>query len=219
MNRPDPSTDPDAPAESLGGPRPSEDSSTNKTDAPESGFSGVLKPFQILDRSIAVLESVILTAGILMMAVNSVANVIGRFAFGRSLYFSQELNQFLVILVTFAGIGFAARHGRHIRMSAIYDELPDPVRRALMIVIALVTAATMFILAWFSWFYVVSVFDTGRISPVLRLPIYVTLVWLPIGFVITGIQYVLTALANLTRPEIYLSVSVVDSYEDTETQI
>ena len=74
-------------------------------------------------------------------------------------------------------------------------------------------------IAWFSWFYVVSVFDTGRISPVLRLPIYVTLVWLPIGFVITGIQYVLTALANLTRPEIYLSVSVVDSYEDTETQI
>ena len=73
MNRPDPSTDPDAPAESLGGPRPSEDSSTNKTDAPESGFSGVLKPFQILDRSIAVLESVILTAGILMMAASTMA--------------------------------------------------------------------------------------------------------------------------------------------------
>ena len=73
MNRPDPSTDPDAPAESLGGPRPSEDSSTNKKDAPESGFSGVLKPFQILDRSIAVLESVILTAGILMMAASTMA--------------------------------------------------------------------------------------------------------------------------------------------------
>ncbi|MEF2550959.1 TRAP transporter small permease [Aurantimonas sp. A2-1-M11] len=219
MTRPDPSTDPDAPAESMGGPRVSEAAATTTAEAPASAFSGVLRPFQVLDRSIAALESVILTAGILMMAVNSVANVLGRFVFGRSLYFAQELNQFLVILVTFAGIGFAARHGRHIRMSAIYDELPDPLRRALMIIICLVTAASMFILAWFSWDYVVSVFDTGRISPVLRLPIYLTLVWLPLGFVITGIQYLLTALANLTRPEIYLSVSVVDTYDETETQI
>ena len=52
-----------------------------------------------------------------------------------------------------------------------------------------------------------------------QIPIYLTLIWLPLGFVITGIQYVLTALVNLTRPDVYLSVTVVDSYEDTETQL
>jgi len=193
------------------------------TDAPASArplaFTGALRPLGWLDRAVAIFEAVVLTAGILIMAVNSVANVIGRFVFGQSLYFSEELNQFLVILVTFAGIGFAARHGRHIRMSAIYDELPDKARKALMIVIALITGAAMFVLAWYSLLYVLSVYNTGRIAPVTRIPVFLTLIWLPIGFVITGIQYVLTAVANLTRPDVYLSVSVVDSYEDTETQL
>ena len=193
------------------------------TDAPAAqdavAFTGVLRPLGILDRGVAIFEAVILTAGVLVMAASSVANVAGRFLFGQSIYFAEELNQFVVILVTFAGIGFAARHGRHIRMSALYDELPDHLRKALMIVIALLTAAVMFVLAWYSYYYVVSVYDTGRIAPVTRIPIFVTLIWLPIGFVITGIQYVLTAIANLTRPDVYLSVSVIDSYDDTETQI
>lgn len=193
------------------------------TDSPASetaaAFTGVLKPLGVIDKGVAMFEAAVLTVGILAMAANSVANVIGRFIFGQSLYFSEELNQFLVILVTFAGVGFAARHGRHIRMSAIYDELPDKLRKAMMVVIALITGAIMFLLAWYSLEYVYSVYGTGRIAPVTQIPIYLTLIWLPLGFVITGIQYVLTALVNLTRPDVYLSVTVVDSYEDTETQL
>ena len=219
MNRIDPSADPLT--KGGAGPASSETSVTTEVSAPAPAvaFSGLLRPLEILDRVIAMIETFILTAGILIMAASSVANVIGRFVFGQSLYFAEELNQFLIIIVTFAGIGFAARHGRHIRMSAIYDALSQGLRKALMIVIALVTAAAMFILAWYSYQYVVSVYETGRISPVTRMPIFVTLVWLPLGFVITGIQYVLTAIANLTRPDVYLSVSVVDTYEDSETQV
>jgi hypothetical protein len=44
-------------------------------------------------------------------------------------------------------------------------------------------------------------------------------VWVPIGFVITGIQYLLTAVANLTRPDVYISASVIDSYDETETKV
>lgn len=217
MNRIDPPADPST--EGGAGPASSETSVTTEVPAPAVAFSGLLRPLEILDRFIAMIEAFILTAGILIMAASSVANVIGRFVFGQSLYFAEELNQFLIIIVTFAGIGFAARHGRHIRMSAIYDELSQGLRKTLMIVIALVTAAAMFILAWYSYLYVVSVYETGRISPVTRVPIFLTLVWLPLGFVITGIQYVLTAIANLTRPDVYLSVSVVDTYEDSETQV
>ncbi|EAU41675.1 TRAP dicarboxylate transporter, DctQ subunit [Fulvimarina pelagi HTCC2506] len=183
------------------------------------GFTGILRPLGLIDRALAFFEAAILVTGILAMAIISVANVIGRFGFGQSLYFAEEATQFLVILVTFAGIGFAARHGRHIRMSAIYDELPDKARKALMIVIALVTAAIMFLLAWYSLLYVLSVYDSGRIAPVTQIPIFLTLVWLPIGFIITGIQYLLTVVANLTRKDVYLSVSVVDSYDDRETAV
>ncbi|MEN3792272.1 TRAP transporter small permease [Fulvimarina sp. MAC3] len=202
-------------------PRSSETgvTTTAKADQTSPGFSGVLRPIGLFDKGLAIFEAVVLAFGTLLLAGVSVANVIGRFLFGQSLYFAEELSQFLVILITFAGIGYAARHGRHIRMSALYDELPDAGRKALMIVIALVTAAIMFVLAWYSYFYVLSVYETGRISPVTRIPVFLTLVWLPLGFVITGIQYVLTAIANVTRPDVYLSVSVIDTYDETETQV
>ena len=180
----------------------------------EQRFGGILKPLGVLDGVIAKGEALILGLGVLLMATVSIANIFGRFFLGESLFFAEELNQFLIILITFIGIGYAARQGRHIRMSAIYDALPDAARKVLMVVIALVTAAAMFVLAWYSFLYVVSVYDTGRISASLRIPFYITQVWVPFGFVITGIQYVMTAVVNLTQPDVYLSSSVIDSYDD-----
>jgi len=182
-------------------------------------FSGVLKPLALIDDVIARFEAVVLAVGVLVMASISVANVIGRFAFGESLYFTEELNRFLVVLITFVGIGYAARKGRHIRMSAIYDALPDWGRKTLMVVIALATAAAMFTLAWYAYVYVDKVAATGRVAPSLQVPLYLTFLWVPVGFVITGIQYLLTAAVNLLRPDVYLSVSVVDSFDDSELQV
>ncbi|MGF1595217.1 MAG: TRAP transporter small permease [Kiloniellaceae bacterium] len=182
-------------------------------------FSGALKPLAVIDDLISRFEAVVLAFGVLIMATISVANVIGRFVFGQSIFFAEELNQFLIVLITFVGIGYAARKGRHIRMSAIYDSLPDGWRKALMVAIALITAAAMFILAYYSYLYVTKVAATGRIAPSLRVPIYLTFLWVPIGFVITGIQYLLTAVVNLLRKDVYLSVSVVDSFDETEQKI
>ncbi len=184
-----------------------------------SGFRGVLRPLALIDGALARFEAVVLAAGIILMAVNTMANVLGRFLLGESIFFANELNQFLIVLITFIGIGYAVRHGRHIRMSAIYDALPDGLRKVVMILICLVTAAAMFVLAWYAYGYVVSVADTGRIAPSLRVPIYLTLLWVPVGFVITGIQYILTAIANLTRPDVYISATLVDTYDEAETEV
>lgn len=190
---------------------------TAGTTPPTQRLGGILRPLGVLDQVIARGEALILGVGVLLMAAVSIGNIFGRFFLGESLFFAEELNQFLIILITFIGIGYAARQGRHIRMSAIYDALPDAARKVLMVVIALVTAAAMFVLAWYSYIYVVSVYDTGRISASLRIPFYITQVWVPFGFVITGIQYVMTAIVNLTQPDVYLSSSVIDSYDDEAT--
>jgi len=188
-------------------------------EAARSQFYGILRPLAWIDDAIARFEAAVLATGVVIMAVVSVANVVGRFVLGESLFFVEELNRFLVVLITFVGLGYAARMGRHIRMSALYDSLPDKARKVLMTVICLATSAAMFVLAWYAYGYVVSVYETGRIAAALRIPIYLTFVWVPIGFAITGIQYFLAAVANLTRPDVYISASVVDSYDETETQI
>ena len=177
------------------------------------GFLGTIDTF------ISKLEAVILAVGVLLMATNTIANVIGRFVLGESIFFSGEINRILIIMITFAGIGYAARHGRHIRMSAIYDALPVGGRRALMIVISLFTSLVMFFLLYYSVLYIVDLYDKGRILPALGFPIFIIYVWVPLGFLITGIQYLLTAIKNMTSRDVYLSTTVLDGYKDTETEV
>ena len=194
--------------------------SAEEDEAAEKAYRSDLPgPLGILDTFLARLEAVILAMGVLLMATNTIANVVGRFALGQSIFFSGEINRILIIMITFAGIGYAARHGRHIRMSAIYDAFPVGGRKALMIVIALFTSATMFFLLYFSVWYIIDVRGSGRVLPALGFPIWTIYVWVPLGFGITGIQYFLTAIKNLREKDVYLSTAMVDGYSDTETEV
>ena len=176
-----------------------------------SGLPGVLG---MIDAAIARIEAVLLAAGVLLMAANTMANVVGRLI-GRTIYFSEELNQALIILITFAGISYAARHGRHIRMSAFFDAMPFRPRKALMVLIAAVTAAMMFLLTWYSLDYVMEQAGRGRVLPALNIPQWWIIVWAPLGFFLTGLQYALTAIKNLIDKDIWLSTSTLEGYDDS----
>lgn len=179
-------------------------------------------PFGLLGKIDGVIgraEVWILGWGIILMAGNTIANVFGRYVFNQSIYFSEELNEFLIVIVTFMGLGYATRKGIHIRMSAVYDALPVKMRKGLMVVIAATTAVMMGLLAWYALEYVQKVASRGRITPALQLPLYLTYVWVVLGLALTALQYLLTALRNLNfaEAEIYVSYLEVDSYEDPET--
>ena len=186
-------------------------STASKSDLP--GFLGVI------DNAIARIEAFLLAAGVLLMALNTVSNVVGRYVFQSSIFFTEELNRILIILITFAGISYAARHGRHIRMSAIYDQMPPSARKPLMIAIALITALFMFGLCYYAIGYIGTQASRGRVLPALQMPVWITLIWVPVGFFMTGIQYALTAIKNFTSDDIYLSTRVLEGYENDETEI
>ena len=177
------------------------------------GFLGTI------DSLISRFESFALAAGVLLMAINTVANVVGRFIFQHSIFFTEELNRILIILITFAGVGYAARHGRHIRMSAIYDTLPVASRKLLMIVMAAITSVAMFALCYFSIRYIGKVATSGRVLPSLQIPVWWIFVWVPVGFFVTGAQYLLTAIKNIIEKDVYLSTNVLEGYEETELEI
>jgi TRAP-type C4-dicarboxylate transport system permease small subunit len=164
--------------------------------------SGIVRTLAGVDMVIAKFEVFVLAYGVLLMAANSIANVAGRFFLSQSIYFSEELNQFLIVLITFVGLGYAARKGRHIRMSAVYDQLSDRNRKILMVIIATVTSVIMFVLAYYAFVYVSRVARLGKVTPSLQLPLYLTYVWVPIGFFITGLQYAHTVVSNLRHPDI-----------------
>ena len=104
-------------------------------------------------------------------------------------------------------------------MSAIFDALPPRPRKVLMIFIAFVTAVFMFGLAWYALQYIMTQAGRGRLLPALQVPVWWTLVWVPFGFFMTGLQYLLTAIKNIIEPDIYLSTSVLEGYDDNEREV
>lgn len=190
----------------------------SETDNKSAGMSSVAGILDSIDRRIAKLEEFIMATGIILMAINTIINVISRFIFNHSIIFAEELNSTFILLVTFAGIGYAARHGRHIRMSAIYDHLPDKARKILMTVIVAVTAVFMLFLAYYSVQYIFHVYSKGRVMPALGVPVYIIYLWVPVGFFITGVQYALTTVKNIRKKEIYLSTNLKE-HEAQEIEV
>ncbi len=179
----------------------------------------ILKAVDFIDSLISKLEGVMLALGVVAMTVNTIAAVISRFVFNSAITFTDELNVIFIVLVTYAGLSYAARNGRHIRMSAIYDAMPERIKKIMMVTMTAVTAAFMFFLSFYSYAYIVEVYESGRILPALGLPVFYIYLWVPVGFVMTGLQYAFTAIKNLTHEDVYLSTHVKDGYADTEIEI
>jgi len=161
------------------------------------------------------LEAFIVTFGILLMMLNTVANALGRYLFNHSFYFSEELNQFLIVIITFVGFSYAVRKGRNIRMTAIYDMLSTKKKKSLSIFIAITSSMLMFYLTYQAYFYVLDLHEINRLSSALQIPVYLVYSIIPIGFFIAGLQYLGSFIMNLLHPEIYVSFDVIEA-EDNE---
>lgn len=175
----------------------------------------ILKALDFVDTILSKFEGVMLALGVIAMAFITIASVVTRFVFNDALTVTDELNMIFIIIVTFAGLSYAARNGRHIRMSAIYDALPAKVRKIFMICICLITSFFMFFLAKYSYGYIVEVYNSGRILPAIGIPVFYIYLWVPIGFTVTGLQYFFTIIKNITEEDVYLSTNVRDGYSDS----
>lgn len=141
-------------------------------------------------------EEGILSASILGIAGLTIANVFARSVLGSSLAVAEEVSQFLIIAVTFVGLSYAASLGRHIRMTAITDQLPIHRQRILAVVVHCGTAILMFVLCGYACRYVFAVYQLGGVYPVTRVPFFIVYLVAPIGFALAGIQYSLAVFSS-----------------------
>jgi len=185
----------------------------------KSELNPLFKALDFIDLALSKFEVFMLGMGVLSMALVSIAAVIMRFIFNDALTIADELNMILIVVVTFAGLSYAARNGRHIRMSAIYDAMPIRIRKVMMISMSLITAIFMFVLSYYSFQYIHSVFESGRVLPALNIPAFIIYLWVPIGFGVTGLQYAFTVVKNIMEEDIYLSTKVRDGYCDDNNEI
>ncbi len=171
-----------------------------------------------IDKAVCKIEEFILSSSIILMAAILIGNVIARRVFKSSWTFAEEVGQLLVVISTFIGLGYGVRKGQHINMSALLDLAPRKGKKIMAILIAFISMLTMFIFAYLSYKYTLTVVARGRVTPALEMPRYITTMFLPIGFTLGGIQYLINFILNLTsKDEIYLNneTPMVD-YDDLE---
>ena len=169
-----------------------------------------------LDWLIGWIENIVLSGAILLMAAINIGNVLGDNLLKHGLPFAGEINQALLVMITFVGVAKAARHGRNIRMSAIYDQLKGRWRKGLNILITTGSAVVMFYLAYYAVLYEVQVRSIGQATPSLGIPLWTLYVLVPIGLFMAGLQYTLTTVRNLVSKELYRSFLEKETYEDAD---
>ena len=145
-----------------------------------------------------------------------IANFIAR-EFFTSIYFAEEISEFLVIFTTFVGVSYGVRRARHIRMGAFLDMMPASMEKVFIIIISAVSAGVMFFMADASYDYLMYSLRKAHETPALKLPYWIFYVIIPIGFFMAGIQYIRTIIKNLTVKETWMSPEQQSEYEDEES--
>ncbi len=171
-------------------------------------------PIAAISRVLQRIEEVLLSGGILLIAALTVLNVVTRTTLGFSLAYAEELSQFAIIVVTFVGLSYGASKGRHIRMTALYDQLGPRARKGVMLVISSTTSLLLFVLAAWSMSYIGTMQVLGTLSPALQVPFWVVYLAAPLGLVLAGLQYALAFVRNLRENDVYLSWDHKDEYDD-----
>ncbi len=151
-------------------------------------FNGYIKKF----------EEFILSYSILLMTIILVANVIGRLVFNYSLKFAEEAGSMLTIIVTFIGISYCARVGRHIIMTVFFDIMPPKGKKLFLYISSSFTTVCLFFLTYLSTNYIMGVYATGRVTPALGLPMWLPYLFVPLGFLLGAFQYLIILLMNIT---------------------
>jgi len=158
-----------------------------------------------LFKAITRTEEFILSYSVILMAIVLVGSVISRKVFNYSWTSAEEIGQTLTLIVTFLGIGYAAKKAKHITMSALYDQVSNKYKKILTTIITGGTSLAMFYICYYGVLYTLNVYELGRVSPSMRIPMYLIVAVVPLGFFLGAVEYGRTFIKNLREKEIWIS--------------
>ena len=154
-----------------------------------------------LNKKIRKFEEFIISYGIIIMSIVLVANVFSRVILNSSIQAAEEIGQILIVTVTFLGVSYAARMGKHITMSALIDTIPRRFKKSYIYFTSAVSTVLLWWLGYLGTLYVNRLMVSGRITSSLQFPMWILYIFVPIGFFLASVQYLVTILMNIKDKE------------------
>ena len=133
------------------------------------------------------------------MAIAVLAQVVGRYVFNYSIDWAAETATFAQIWMILLAAGLAMRQKLHVSVDALTNILPIPILRFFIIIVAVPCL-------WFLWQAIVgslTLINVGQIqtSPVLRVPMWIPYLALPLGLGYFGLELVLSLVTKWKDPK------------------
>lgn len=132
-----------------------------------------------IDRHFLAVNKVLLIALMATMTALVFTNVVGRYVFGVSFGWADELSRFAMIWTAFLGMGIALRHGQLVAVDALQTVFSPRIERAIRGATALIVAGFLVALLVLGIQFVE--FSWSNRTPVLRIPRGIPYMAIPIG--------------------------------------
>jgi TRAP-type C4-dicarboxylate transport system permease small subunit len=173
---------------------------------------------KFFNKTLSRFEEFVLSYSVIAMAILLIVGVFMRTVMNSSLTFSEEIASALLILVSFFGLGYCARKGRHITMSIVFDMVSNKYKKLFMIVISFVSAIATSYITFLAVKYVLSVQKLGRVTPALQIPIYLIYSVVPFGFLLATIEYIRSFIFNIKDKDNFYLTSEIKLPIDMEVK-
>jgi len=140
-------------------------------------------------------------AGVLLAASVGLnfANIVGRYFFGSSIEWAEEIILFLMAGCVFFGNGVVAWSGRQIRMDVIVGMMPRRLREALHLFSELIFIATMLAIVAFALPVIVDLWNFDQRSQAANFPLVIPQAMIPVGLSIMALLVTLRLLTGGER--------------------
>ncbi|MBN1631331.1 MAG: TRAP transporter small permease [Thermoleophilia bacterium] len=139
----------------------------------------------------------IAAAGLVVLMMLQVANMVGRYFFNAPIQGTTDLGSYMLLVIVSLGLGWAALEGRHIKVGLVMDRLPTKAQFVidnivLVVIFAVVVyVAYLNILAGATW--------PARVSSVLKIPYQPFRFIFGGGFGILGLCTVVVIIENFRK--------------------
>ena len=126
--------------------------------------------------------------------------IIMRYLFNMPLTWPEELGRYMWIWTVFFSMSYAIKVGNVLRVDVMTEFLPDHLKRILEIVLQCVSLVIYSIFSYYSVIVLKSLIISRRVSPALRIPMYMVYFVVCIGFFMSVVRTV-QVLRSLFRGE------------------
>ena len=142
-----------------------------------------------INRTAEKIISPIVGSALLFITLLLFFNVVGRYVFGYSLKWGEELTNYVIIWITLLGGVVCLRKGMQISMDAFVLQLNDTLKNFVKRLTNSIGLAFSLVITWLGIKLVASIFSYGQVSPAMMIPIYIPYLILPLSGFFMALEF------------------------------